>query len=376
MRIRRIFHTFDELVKEFGSRFGRRLSRLMRAYHVRHPEVDITMAMRAASIAWAFVALVSDGDVARAGQFDDMLHGHAAEHVEMNERPLCYEADCASTEECLIWDTTCLMLEEFQAEVEMPQVAYDIACPHALMAYRREVMDEDSTLQAPIKVPKPAKPQAPQPAKQQAAQHQAPKPQAMPQPAMPPDATPQPDASPRAAEPMISLTPSALGMLMNGARQAALMNFVQTTARMGDTNTSYYLSVIEQMKEGMTINITGPIFNNGGTINGDINNPLYVMGKPSAEEKRQLALQCMEAQIKQAVSSGKGIRDTLLPYVAAIRAVLLPNTMSHTEFNTKYGSSISQSSFSEYVPKDIANSHIPEADTEALVKQYQGILEA
>lgn len=132
------------------------------------------------------------------------------------------------------------------------------------------------------------------------------------------------------------------------------------------------------MKEGITNNFYAPIINKGGTINGDIVNPVFNFGSQEMNEtdKRQLAIECMEARIREELAKpNKSWRKVLTPLVAAIRLGLVPN-MTCEEFNEQYNESISASSFSPYVPKDINDSVIPETETEAFQKEYQTILNA
>lgn len=118
------------------------------------------------------------------------------------------------------------------------------------------------------------------------------------------------------------------------------------------------------MKEGTTINYNGLIINNG-TLNGDIINPTYHIGSMKAEDKRQLAIECMEAHIKEKIAQSAPIRQIVAPYMAAVKVKLVPNDMNYESFNKKYGSNISQSSWSEETRKCALD------DTEAYEKEYR-----
>lgn len=130
------------------------------------------------------------------------------------------------------------------------------------------------------------------------------------------------------------------------------------------------------MKEGINNNFNAPIILNGGTLNGDIVHPIYNFAdqKPDC---RKMALQCMEARIREQIAKDPTNRRlVLLPYVAAIRAELIPNVMKVTEFNETYGTDISQPTFSEYVPKDIFNSKISEDESAPYVNELRSLLNA
>lgn len=133
------------------------------------------------------------------------------------------------------------------------------------------------------------------------------------------------------------------------------------------------------MKEGVSISFNAPIINNGGTINGDIVNPVFNFGSQAMNEtdKRKLALECMEARIKEEIAKpNKSWRKVLTPLVAAIRQGLVPNNMTCDEFNKQYGVNISPATFSTYVPKNINDSEIFESDTEAFEKEFLCIFKA
>lgn len=133
------------------------------------------------------------------------------------------------------------------------------------------------------------------------------------------------------------------------------------------------------MKEGVSISFNAPIINNGGTINGDIVNPVFNFGSQEMNEtdKRKLALECMEARIKEEIAKpNKSWRKVLTPLVAAIRQGLVPNNMTCDEFNKQYGVNISPATFSTYVPKNINDSEIFESDTEAFEKEFLCIFKA
>lgn len=133
------------------------------------------------------------------------------------------------------------------------------------------------------------------------------------------------------------------------------------------------------MKEGITNNFYAPIINKGGTINGDVVNPVFIFGshEMNETEKRKLAIECMDARIKEEIAkTNKTWRKVLTPYVAAIRIGLVPNNMTYVDFNQKYDVNISPASFSPLVPKDIERSEIQENDTEAYEKEFSSILKA
>lgn len=129
----------------------------------------------------------------------------------------------------------------------------------------------------------------------------------------------------------------------------------------------------------MSISFNAPIINNGGTINGDLVNPVFNFGsqEPNETDKRKLALECMEARIKEEIAKpNRNWRKVLTPLVAAIRIGLVPNSMNYEEFNQKYGVNISPATFSTYVPKNINDGEISEIDTEAYEKEFSSILKA
>ena len=128
------------------------------------------------------------------------------------------------------------------------------------------------------------------------------------------------------------------------------------------------------MKEGMTINYNAPIINNG-TLNGDIINPTYHIGTMKAEDKRQMAIDCMEADIKAKIAQGAPNRQIVAPYVAAVKAGLVPNDLNHDDFNKKYGSDIKQPRWSELKLKPIENCILLEEETEAYEKRYRQLME-
>ena len=129
------------------------------------------------------------------------------------------------------------------------------------------------------------------------------------------------------------------------------------------------------MKEGMTINFNAQIVNNGGTINGDIVNPVYNFGAPSEDEKRRNALQYVDTKIQEQVQKDpENRRMVFLPYVAAIRVELLTAAMSAAEFSEKYGLEVSRSTFSDYVPRDISKSRLLESDTAAFENELRIML--
>lgn len=132
------------------------------------------------------------------------------------------------------------------------------------------------------------------------------------------------------------------------------------------------------MKEGITNNFNAPIILNGGTLNGDIVNPIYNFGsdgKPNAQERRQMAIDCMEARISEAVAKGKNNwKHIFAPFVAGIRVGLVPNNMSYETFNQKYQTQVAQSTFSTYVPKDIARSEISKIDSEPYENEFFALL--
>ncbi len=129
------------------------------------------------------------------------------------------------------------------------------------------------------------------------------------------------------------------------------------------------------MKEGVNINFNGTIINNGGTINGDINHPTYHFGQPSAADRRKNALQLVETRISEEARQEKpDLRKLFMPLVAAIRVNLVSNTMSVDEFNTKYGTSISRTTFADYFPKAIDRSRIAETESAATEEELCTIL--
>lgn len=95
----------------------------------------------------------------------------------------------------------------------------------------------------------------------------------------------------------------------------------------------------------------------------------------SPAARRQQALEYMNELIRKAIADNPNNRKLiLLPYVAAIRAQLLPNTMTVDAFNAQYGTKIKPSTFSSYVPKDIDRSDISEVDTAAIEKEFLDML--
>lgn len=225
MQIRRIFHTLDELNRQFGGRFCGRLKRLLCAYRRRFGVVDMAMAMRAASVAWAFTALAHGGDVARAEQFDDMLHGLTPERIELDDRPLLYDPDVPSAEEQIVWDIACLMLEEYEAGCDMPQRAYDIAGLHVLYAYRDEVLCD------------PTPPAPPPPPRRR--------------PSVVTPSAPVTATRP-ASEPTYTLTQSQLDELARLQQTKALADLILTAIRQGDPNVPQILNHTKLMNEENT----------------------------------------------------------------------------------------------------------------------------
>jgi len=132
------------------------------------------------------------------------------------------------------------------------------------------------------------------------------------------------------------------------------------------------------MKDGVTQNYYAPIIMNGGTQCGDVVNHFYNFsgdGKPGGVDKRKLAIECMNGRIQAEVAKGgNNWKKVFAPYIAAIRVELIPNDMNYEEFNEKYGVKISQSTFSSYVPKDIARSLLSETDTAAFENELNSLL--
>ena len=128
------------------------------------------------------------------------------------------------------------------------------------------------------------------------------------------------------------------------------------------------------MKEGITNNFNAPIILNGGTLNGDIVNPVYHYGNQHPDG-HQSALDCMRARIREQIAKDPTNRRlVLLPLVAAIRAEVVPNVMKVSEFNEEFCTDISQPTFSEYVPKEIINSKISEEETAPYENEFRKLL--
>lgn len=156
MRIAHIFHSIDDLETRISLRFKQRLEGLLLAYRQKRREVIQETLIRSACVAWAFVQLSLDGNQAMAADFYDMLHGERPEHIEWENTYLYYNDD-TENEELLMWDITCLMLEEHVGTA--PQFAFDIAERHEYMAYHLPQQPvPDTKPQQPIPSAKPQRP--------------------------------------------------------------------------------------------------------------------------------------------------------------------------------------------------------------------------
>jgi len=137
MHVRHTFHTLSDLERYFSPRLVRRLKSLLCVY--RWGESQTVMC--AVCVASVFVSEVLGGNRCLASNFDNMLHGYAAEAIVMDNQPLRYGDDDVRVVSFL-WDVICLMLEEYEPEREMPQWAYDEVGTHAYLAYEPEVMGD------------------------------------------------------------------------------------------------------------------------------------------------------------------------------------------------------------------------------------------
>jgi len=154
MHIRQCITSLQDLEQKFGPRLKQRVERLVHAYQkVLRKSVE-PLIIRAVCVAVSF-ADVAQCDGAMACNFDDMMHGRVSEHLEFQGRELVYSDEDTSVEEQLVWDTVCLMLEEYIPVSQMPQQAYNIAGLHAQLAYCTEVMYGASVPPAviPVKAP-------------------------------------------------------------------------------------------------------------------------------------------------------------------------------------------------------------------------------
>lgn len=102
--------------------------------------------------------------------------------------------------------------------------------------------------------------------------------------------------------------------------------------------------------EGKTININAPIYNYGGTVNGDIVNPVYFQGAGN-KNKQERVMEALKQIIKGLIDKGKSAKDLLAPYVAALDLGFV-NKMKVNEFNDAFGCSIAPSSFTEWTRED------------------------
>lgn len=169
MRIAHIFHSIDELENRISLRFRQRLDALLDAYDEKRYKFLKDTQIRAVCVAWAFLQLSLDGNKAMAADFHYMLHGERLEHIEYDNITLHYNDD-TGTEEVLMWDIACLMLEEYV--LKLPQFAFDIADRHAYLAYKLPQLPEPDadTTQAATEAQQPApdaKPKQPATAAQQ-----------------------------------------------------------------------------------------------------------------------------------------------------------------------------------------------------------------
>ena len=349
MHIRHAFHTLNDVERRLGPRFAGRLRRLLHAYKRYHKSLHISSVMRAVSLALAFATLAEEGDMARAGQFDAMLHGHGCETIELEGETLLFSEE-GSTEETLFWDTVCLLLDEHEPDTDMPQAAYDLVDGHEWLAYR--LGDENN------------EPSEPSPA-----------------PSAHPLALPNSGGGIHQGRGEVSEGPEEASLLhllthlaSDNARLTAEVERLRSVVALQQQTINQLIQPLPQpMKEGMTINYNAPIINNG-TMNGDINHPTYYIGSMTGEDKRKLAIECMEAHIREKVAQGAPNRQVLAPYVAAVRVALVPSDMNHEAFNQKYGCMVPQSTFSEFVPKKIEKSAITDDETEAYEKEYSQLM--
>lgn len=139
MYIRHILHTEEDLAARFCQRFLRRWQRLLCVYKEHHWRLTETEALRCADVAWALFSAVTEGKSGMIEQTGRILDNESREVIEVGDTTL-FTGD-GSKEVMLTWDALCLMLEEIEPLDEW-QYAFDIASPHATMAYKAEVMDE------------------------------------------------------------------------------------------------------------------------------------------------------------------------------------------------------------------------------------------
>lgn len=102
--------------------------------------------------------------------------------------------------------------------------------------------------------------------------------------------------------------------------------------------------------EGKTININAPIYNYGGTVNGDIVNPVYFQGTGN-KNKQERVMEALKQIIKGLMEKDKGPKELIAPYAAALELGFV-NKMKVNEFNDAFGCSIASSSFSEWTQED------------------------
>jgi len=140
MYIRRIIHTDNDLAMRVSQRFMKRWHRLLRAYEKRHWKLSQAAAMKCVNVAWAVFSAVTEGNAALPANLENFFEHRTHEMIEVEGEPMYF--DDSSIEEQLIWDSVCLMLEEVEPRPEW-QYAYDIASPHAHMAYDAGVLGDE-----------------------------------------------------------------------------------------------------------------------------------------------------------------------------------------------------------------------------------------
>ena len=134
----------QDLEQRLSQRLCRRLKRLMRRVRQRWHDIPDAELLRAMSVAWAFIAMVEDGNRMQAMSFDRMLHGQSQEVIEMEGTIIALGEDDTPLE-TMVWDSICLMLEEDATLSQTAQYAYDLADQHEVYAYSTEVIDDPLT---------------------------------------------------------------------------------------------------------------------------------------------------------------------------------------------------------------------------------------
>lgn len=96
-----------------------------------------------------------------------------------------------------------------------------------------------------------------------------------------------------------------------------------------------------------TININAPIYNLGGTVNGDIINPVYFQGGKPQMGKTEMVKEALRQIIGAKVKDGAGAKDMIAPYVAAFELGLV-DKMNCEQFCEAFGCKVSGSTYSQW----------------------------